>query len=235
MMNNEYYVYFYLREDGTPYYVGKGKGNRAYRKDAPSEDRILLVLQNLTEEQAFSNEKNFISWYGRLDIDTGILENRTAGGDGISGYKHTEETLKKFSLRIGEKNSFYGKKHSDETKKRFSENNPSKREENKKKISLGTKLAMQRPDVVEKMNNYRNSEQYLKNIESMREKCTFKGRKHTTKSKQKMIQSRLGQKWVNNGKETKKLKQNQEIPDGWIRGRIDIKKSNTLDNFFIEE
>ncbi len=88
-MTEEYYVYAYLREDGTPYYIGKGKGDRAYRKEAPSIDRILIILQNLTEEQAFSNERDFITWYGRLDINTGILENRTHGGEGSSGFRPT--------------------------------------------------------------------------------------------------------------------------------------------------
>ena len=64
---NNYYVYMYLREDNTPYYVGKGKDERAYdnykrRFPLPPRERIKIVLTNLTEEQAFANEIDFIHY-----------------------------------------------------------------------------------------------------------------------------------------------------------------------------
>lgn len=90
-----YYVYAYLRENGTPYYIGKGRGRRAYRKESPSKDRIIIILQNLTEKQAISNEIDYIAWYGRLDINTGILENKTHGGDGFTNPLLTDEIRKK--------------------------------------------------------------------------------------------------------------------------------------------
>lgn len=80
-----YYVYVYLREDGTPYYVGKGKDNRWKQKshsvEVPPPDRVIFPLQNVDEETALNEEVKLISKWGRLNNKTGILENKTDGGD----------------------------------------------------------------------------------------------------------------------------------------------------------
>ena len=82
----EYYTYAYLREDRTPYYIGKGKGRRLYKKrskgvNAPKDkSRILILKQNLTEEESFRHEVYMIAVFGRKDLGTGILHNRTNGG-----------------------------------------------------------------------------------------------------------------------------------------------------------
>jgi len=99
---NNYYTYAYLREDGTPYYIGKGKGNRIYRKDKrirPPKDRskIIFLKQNLTEEEVFKHEIYMIFVFGRRDLGTGILRNLTNGGEGSSGFFHTKESIKKIS------------------------------------------------------------------------------------------------------------------------------------------
>jgi hypothetical protein len=117
----EYYTYAYLREDGTPYYVGKGIGNRAYKDHkgyafVPPVDKILFLKQSLTEEDAFRHEIYMIAVFGRKDLGTGILWNRTNGGDGTSGAILTEATRSKMSQsRMGDKNHFYGKKHTQES------------------------------------------------------------------------------------------------------------------------
>ncbi len=98
-----YYTYAYLREDKTPYYIGKGKGRRIYLKGKgevkPPKDksRIIFLKQNLTEEEAFKHEIYMIAMFGRKDLGTGILHNRTDGGEGNSGFVPSEETRIKLS------------------------------------------------------------------------------------------------------------------------------------------
>ncbi len=87
---NVYYTYAYLRHDGSPYYIGRGKGNRAYvvhsskgRKfSPPPPDRILLLKQNLSFKESVRHEKYMIAVFGRKDMGTGILRNLTDGGEG---------------------------------------------------------------------------------------------------------------------------------------------------------
>ena len=113
-VKNNYYVYSYLREDGTPYYIGKGSGDRAWQKKKgevgkpTDKSRIIIVEKNLTTVGALAIERRLIRWYGRKDLGTGILRNQTNGGDGGSGAKKgtklSEATKKKISLaHLGKK------------------------------------------------------------------------------------------------------------------------------------
>jgi hypothetical protein len=86
----DYYVYCYLTENRTPYYVGMGRGNRAYRHcnsyDAPVPERNLIIIleDGLTQASAWLREEIFIAIWGRK-CDGGILDNKARGGAGWGG------------------------------------------------------------------------------------------------------------------------------------------------------
>jgi hypothetical protein len=120
---SEYYSYMYLRIDGTPYYVGKGKGRRAFRIHRanniprfapPSEERIVIYPAE-SEADAFETEVALIWYYGRKDLGTGCLRNLTDGGEGPSGHIKSAENRKRISARM------LGRTVSEETGRKISE------------------------------------------------------------------------------------------------------------------
>lgn len=172
---NEYYTYAYLRKDKTPYYIGKGKGRRAFMLHAriprPPKERILILKKNLTEEQAFKHEIYMIAVLGRKDLGTGILRNLTDGGEGGSGWKPTEEQKQK-SIRART-----GRKATPAHCRAISEGNKGKimSEESKAKM----KLAQQhrhRTTVVSEETRRKRSE-------------TMKGRPHSPEHRRKLAEA----------------------------------------------
>ena len=117
MVSLEFYVYAYLREDGSPYYIGKGKDLRAWTKGKgeirPPKDlnRVIMVERNLTDIGALALERRYIEWYGRKDLGTGILRNLTNGGDGCAGRIISQDQIKRqVTTKITNGNTEKGKK-----------------------------------------------------------------------------------------------------------------------------
>jgi hypothetical protein len=96
----------WLRKDKTPYYVGKGCGLRAFNSTrghrAPKDRARIVIFPQPNETAAFVSERALVAMYGRKDIKSGILINRTDGGDGTSGAKHSPESCARHSqVRMG--------------------------------------------------------------------------------------------------------------------------------------
>jgi len=98
-----YYIYAYInKKTGLPYYIGKGKDNRAFARhfglSVPKDlSKIVFLETSLTDVGACALERRYIRWYGRKDLGTGILMNKTDGGEGNAGLIFTKKHREKLS------------------------------------------------------------------------------------------------------------------------------------------
>lgn len=147
---NKFYVYIYLDQNGTPFYVGKGINGRwrphlrhsrqnsflynKLRKIGVENVAVSFALKNVCEECAHCCEIDLIATIGRRDLEEGTLCNLTDGGEGNSGYVFSEKTKRKMSFA---KKGKPGHRQTAETKEKIKKSlkNHSVSQETRGKIS----------------------------------------------------------------------------------------------------
>jgi len=242
-----FYTYAYLRKDGTPYYIGKGQKNRAYQSSGkpcavPKNKKYIIFLKTLLfEEDAYKHEKYMIAVFGRKDLGTGILYNKTDGGEGGKGAIWTPEMRENKSIDYKNKNI---KPPKQKGKKSWTNgiiqtlsfecpgkgwylgslSKPKISELNKEKF-LGRKwwnngiemrMVFECPGEGWKLGRIKTKNMIKFNDEKN------KGRKKSIKEIESHRKSMMGKKWWNN--QIKNTLSTDCPGDGWVRGRCSVVK-----------
>ena len=124
-----FYTYAHYTSTGRLFYIGKGSGSRAQAKDSRNKywynvvkkygNPVIQILANWeTEEESFKHEIVLINCFRDMGYK---LANLTNGGEGSSGYKHTEEQREKNrQAKLGSIPWNKGMPITEETRKRLS-------------------------------------------------------------------------------------------------------------------
>lgn len=203
-MNTKFYVYKFTNNINSKVYIGvtndikrrvrthklcRGGNVRFHNaiKKYGFENFIFTILEECnSQEEAFITEITYIEYYKSNIEEFGY--NLTSGGEGATGYKHTEDARNKISIsKIGINNPMFGvtspnkdKELSEEAKLKISQANTGKRhtEEHKQRIS----------DLMSGPNNPMYNKKHSKETKEKISKAN-KGRKHSEETKKKMSES----------------------------------------------
>ena len=144
----EFYTYAHTKPDGTVFYVGKGTHRRAWKTHRRNDHWKAIVkkyggfsVEILSywdkEQDAFLHEAFLIDCFKSMGLS---LANKTSGGEGASGYKHSDETKEKMKhitseetkrkISLARKGRYAGKNHprfgkpvSEETRQKIRQSN----------------------------------------------------------------------------------------------------------------
>lgn len=204
-----FYTYAHYRPDNSVFYIGKGRGRRAWDKINRNKKwkslvqelgthRVQVLAYWESEQEAFEHEILLIECFKDMGVE---LVNISKGGFGSSGYRHREETrLRMKETRAGDKNAFFGRAHSEETKQKIA------------------KAKKAKPSAFW-LGQTRSEETKRKIAEALRGRA---GHKHTEESKRKLSLSRMGKKQAPPSEETRK-KLSESVKMSWALRRQKLK------------
>lgn len=224
-IRNVFYVYEHWRLDRNEcFWVGKGHGNRAYDFERNNhynnvvrklhrlgyEVEVRFVATKLSEESALRIEIETISRWREAGV---TLTNQTAGGEGVSGLKHSLESREKMSAANKRR---LRKPLSDETKRKISQAQAGQKrglrgphsEETRRKMSAARRgKAANRP-------GYTHSDETREKIGNGN-----RGKERTAEQRDRWSVAHIGQKWITDGIKSRMITIDAALPDGWRFGR----------------
>ena len=186
---------------------------RAIQKYGWNNIQHIVLFEGILFDEALKEEQRLIRKYGTNEPDFGY--NNTLGGEGITGYKYTEEQLVNHRYWLG-------RHHSEETKRKISQLNKGRKLSDKTRKALSERLKG-RPSTFKGKTLSPEAKQKI--AESMR------GRKHhckphTEETKLKISLSHRGK--VVSQETREKLR--QKALEQWKRqkqNKIDLEKERT--------
>jgi group I intron endonuclease len=187
-MNREVYIYILSYNDDIRYvgrtfnlnkrlkqHINESNKNNTHKSNwIRKVKNINIEIVDVCSEDNYSFwEQHYISLYRSWGFN---LLNKTIGGEGLTGYRHTNKfKIWKSNSMIGEKNHFYGKKHTLETRKiisevdRYGEKNSMYGKKHKKKSK--SIMSNKKIGVYDGINNPRAKKLYQYDLDNNLIKC----------------------------------------------------------------
>jgi hypothetical protein len=224
-----HYTYLHRREsDNAPFYIGKGKGKRAWAHASRNQHwkntvakhglKVEIVAEWDDEEMAFEHEKFLIACFRDMGHQ---LVNITDGGEGVSGF-------------VG---FWSGKKQSDEHKaKNSSALTGKKKSPEHIKNAANAKIGKffgplsfnHKHKISQAKTGIKHSKEHIEKRAASRRGKTKENNIGVARAAEKLRGKPSGSKdkfWANNGFSSKMFPKDLPLPEGFVLGRLKKEKA----------